>query len=158
MKHTITVFVENKPPVEVSVIPETTVADILKNLKVSGKCLYLSSSENKERPCSYISTSDTFFKETRFWETGYNPKNPTQFKGIKSLWVGFPPKKGETKYCYNWVGNDKIEKSTKEAYEMFEKYARYHERTNSYSIQGIEETDTGKLFDLWVKVRNFKLV
>lgn len=157
MKSKVTVFIEGKAPVKVDVTKETTVEDIIKKLKIDKKkinCVHVS--KDKLRPVCPISYDHKFLKNKyKPWEALYH-RGVTEISDDRVLWVGFNPKKGEKKYGFNWVGNEKIKITETEAHKQFDKGARYHDR-GYYSIQGIEANDTGKLFDIWVKVRNFEL-
>ena len=117
MKHTITVFIEGKPPVEVEVGRETTVKDVLKQLKVT-------------RPNSTWLSTDKVGPSTigdKFWvaESGYSYKPIAEQKGefrYKALWVGFIPTGSRPKWYYKWVGNDKLHVEWAKMHEDFSRH------------------------------------
>jgi hypothetical protein len=156
MKAKIKVFIEGKPPVDFDITKETKPSDIMKALKVDEKkisVVYLS--DKDDRPSTHISLNETIIKEN---ET-YWPKRKTEYKlRGKVLWVGFYPKRGESKYSYNWIGNKKEAILESKLMAEFGKRARYLERTGGYEIQGIQAKDTAELLQLYVQVRNYEVV
>lgn len=156
MKKTIKIFVEGKPPVKYDIDNETKVSDIISHLRLDkSKISAIYVSDNEKGPSGMIGSDETIIKAS----TSYWPSHKTEYKlRGQFLWIGFYPKKGETKYTYNWVGNQKTNILKSKLLEEFGKRARYHERSGSYSIQGIEAKDTGSLLELYIKARNYEVI
>ena len=156
MKKTIKIFVEGKPPVKYDIDNETRVSDIISHLKIKrDKISAIYISDNEKGPSGMIGSEETLIRKS----TSYWPSKKTEYtlRG-QFLWIGFYPKKGETKYTYNWVGNQKTNILESKLLEEFGNRARYHEGSGSYSIQGIEAKDTGSLLELYIKARNYLVI
>ena len=156
MKKTIKVFVEGEPPVKYDIDNETKVSDIISHLKLNKdkiSAIYISDSE--KGPSGMVGSEETLVRKSSPCWPSY--KTEYTLRG-QFLWIGFYPKKGETKYTYNWVGNQKNSILESKLMEEFGNRARYHERSGSYSIHGIEAKDTGSLLELYIKVRNYEVI
>ena len=150
----ITVFVENKQPVEVEVTRTTTIREVLKKLGVSRPhTVWLSNL--KTRPSVFTTDNDVFWRAT----SGQYTLPISEQKGMYPntvLWVGYNPTGSRPKWYYKWVGNEKREVEYSKMQEDFGKYAR--KTTWCYSIRDIEARSPKELFELWCKVEDVILI
>lgn len=156
MKKYITVFVEGRLPIKVQITELTTVDDVVEKLGIIGKMISSTwTSKNKIKPETPIYGRTTLITKSR----GSYPKFEEKLILEDSvLWIGFYPRKNETKYGYKWVGNEKPTMTKEDFHKEFSKLARYMRDTNSYEIRGIKAATPGELSKRYQESKDLILI